>query len=36
MNKYLERANQLIPQLVENRRHFHRYPEVRNELFETV
>ena len=36
MNKYLERANQLIPQLVENRRHFHRHPEVRNELFETV
>ena len=36
MNKYLERANQLVPELVENRRHFHRYPEVRNELFETV
>lgn len=36
MNKYLERANQLIPELVENRRHFHRHPEVRNELFETV
>ena len=36
MNKYLERANQLVPELVENRRHFHRHPEVRNELFETV
>lgn len=36
MNKYLERANQLVPKLVENRRHFHRHPEVRNELFETV
>ncbi|MBU5433338.1 M20 family metallopeptidase [Intestinimonas sp. MSJ-38] len=36
MNKYLARANQLVPELVENRRHFHRHPEVRNELFETV
>ena len=36
MNKYLERANQLVPELVENRRHFHRHPEVRNERFETV
>ena len=36
MNKYLERANQLVPELVENRRHFNRHPEVRNELFETV
>ncbi len=36
MNKYLERANQLVPELVENRRHFHHHPEVRNELFETV
>ena len=26
----------LVPELVENRRHFHRHPEVRNELFETV
>ena len=36
MNKYLARANQLVPELVENRRHFHRHPDVRNELFETV
>ena len=36
MHKYLARANQLVPELVENRRHFHRHPEVRNELFETV
>ena len=36
MNKYLERANQLVPELVENRRHFNRHPEVRTELFETV
>lgn len=36
MNKYLERANELIPELVENRRHFHRHPELRDELFETV
>ncbi len=36
MNKYLERANELVPELVENRRHFHRHPELRNELFETT
>ena len=36
MNKYLARANQLVPELVENRRHFHRHPEVRNELFVTA
>ena len=36
MNKYLERANEIIPELVENRRHFHRHPELRDELFETV
>lgn len=36
MNQYLERANELVPELVENRRHFHRHPELRDELFETV
>ncbi|MEA4920487.1 MAG: M20 family metallopeptidase [Clostridiaceae bacterium] len=36
MNKYLKRANELVPELVENRRHFHRHPEVRDELYETV
>lgn len=36
MNKYLERANEIIPELVENRQHFHRHPELRDELFETV
>ena len=36
MNKYLERANEIIPELVENRRHFHRHPELRDELVETV
>lgn len=36
MNKYLKRANDLVPELVENRRHFHRHPEVRDELYETV
>lgn len=36
MNQYLERAYALVPELVENRRHFHRHPELRNELFETV
>lgn len=36
MNKYLTEANEMMTELVENRRHFHRFPEVRNELFETV
>ena len=36
MNKYLAEANEMIPKLVENRRHFHRHPEVRDELFETA
>lgn len=36
MNKYLEQANALMPEMVENRRHFHRHPEVRNELWETT
>ena len=36
MNKYLERANELVPEMVANRRHFHEYPELRDELYETV
>jgi len=36
MNKYLVRAKELMSEMVENRRHFHRFPEVRNELFETT
>ena len=36
MNKYLERAFELKDEMVENRRHFHMYPELRNELPETV
>ena len=36
MNKYLERANELIPEMVANRRHFHEYPELRDELYKTV
>ena len=36
MNKYLAEANEMMPELVENRRYLHRIPEVRNELFETV
>ena len=36
MNQYLVRANELKEEMVKNRRHFHRYPEVRNELFETT
>ena len=36
MNQYLIQANEMMPELVENRRHFHRYPEVRDELFETA
>lgn len=36
MNKYLAEANEMMVKLVENRRHFHRHPEVRDELFETV
>ncbi len=36
MNQYLKRANELMPEMVENRRHFHRHPELRDELPETV
>ena len=36
MNQYLIQANEMMPELVENRRHFHRYPEVRDELYETA
>lgn len=36
MNKYLARANEMMDELVANRRHFHRYPELRDELTETV
>ena len=36
MKKYLAEANEMMVKLVENRRHFHRHPEVRDELFETT
>ena len=36
MNLYLKKAKQMMPELVENRRHFHRFPEVRDELFQTT
>ena len=36
MNKYLERAFELKDEMVENRRPFHMYPELQNNLPETV
>ncbi len=36
MNEFLKRAQELSPELIRNRRHFHQYPEVRDELPETV
>ena len=36
MNKFLKRAKEIESELIENRRHFHMYPEVRDELPETV
>lgn len=36
MNQYLEKANAMMPELVTDRRHFHRFPEVRNELPQTT
>ena len=36
MNKFLARANELMEEMVADRRHFHRYPETTNELPMTV
>ena len=36
MNKYLVRANELMDEMVADRRHFHRFPELTNELPETT
>ena len=36
MNEFLKRAKEIESELIENRRHFHMYPEVRDELPETV
>ena len=36
MNKFLARANELMDEMVADRRHFHRYPETTNELPMTV
>lgn len=36
MNNYLERAKGLMPELLENRRHIHKHPEVGMELENTV
>ena len=36
MNKYLVRANELMDEMVADRRHFHRIPELTNELPETT
>lgn len=36
MNEFLKRAKEIEPEIIENRRHFHMYPEVRDELPETT
>ena len=36
MNKFLKESQEMMDELVANRRHFHRYPEITNVLPKTV